>query len=198
MLDGLTYLKKANQVATDALAPPTDDVLKMLNNIEAGGESEATRYAAELDGFSGEPRVTKHEIQEAERKLSETTKDDIRFAVERIRAFAECQRASMSEFETEIHEGLTVGQKLVPVDTVGCYVPGGRYAHVASAIMTACTAKTAGVNRIIATTPNGAKQPIHPGILYALDQAGADIILGLGGVVGVAAFCTIVIFLLIF
>jgi sulfopropanediol 3-dehydrogenase len=187
MLESITYLKKANQVATKALEPPTKIVQKMLNDINEGGEAEALRYAAELDGMSGNPFVTKQEIQEAESKLPETIKDDIRFAVNRVCAFAKCQRDAMSEFEAEIHDGLTVGQKLVPVDTVGCYVPGGRYAHIASAVMTVCTAKTAGVKRIIATTPNGSKQPIHPGIIYALDQAGAGAILGLGGVVGIAS-----------
>ena len=93
----------------------------------------------------------------------------------------------MQEFETELSPGLIAGQKLIPVHTAGCYVPGGRYAHIASAIMSVTTAKVAGVKNVIACSPTRGSDGVHPSILYAAGLAGADTILALGGVQGIAA-----------
>ena len=101
--------------------------------------------------------------------------------------FAEAQLASMVEFETELSPGLVAGQRLIPVDTAGCYVPGGRYAHIASALMSVATAKVAGVENVIACSPPRKNGGVHPAILYAADLAGADTVLALGGVQGIAA-----------
>ncbi|NBQ84469.1 MAG: histidinol dehydrogenase, partial [Alphaproteobacteria bacterium] len=99
----------------------------------------------------------------------------------------EAQKASISSFETELSPGLWAGQKLIPIETAGCYVPGGRYAHVASAVMSIATAKVAGVENIIAcSAPRGNAGP-NPAILYAMNLCGADTILSLGGVQGIAA-----------
>ncbi|MEC9152735.1 MAG: histidinol dehydrogenase, partial [Pseudomonadota bacterium] len=104
------------------------------------------------------------------------------------RLFAEKQKDSMQPFETELSPGLWAGQRLIPVNTAGCYVPGGRYAHVASAIMSITTAKVAGVENIIAcSAPSQDRGGIHPAILYTMDLCGADHILALGGVQGIAA-----------
>ncbi len=103
-----------------------------------------------------------------------------------MRSFAEAQRDSLKEFEKEISPGVTLGQRVVPIHCAGCYVPGGRYAHVASALMSVATAKVAGVPRVIACSPpqDGS---IHPAIAYALKVAGADVILEMGGVHAVAS-----------
>ena len=93
----------------------------------------------------------------------------------------------MQEFEVTLVDGLVAGQRLIPVTTAGCYVPGGRYAHAASAIMSVCTAKVAGVENVIAASPAQKGRGIHPAILYAMKASGADHILALGGVQGVAA-----------
>ncbi len=93
----------------------------------------------------------------------------------------------MSEFEVELSEGLYAGQRLIPMQAAGCYVPGGRYSHVASAIMSVTTAKVAGVDHVIACSPPGREGGIHPAILYTLGLCGADTILNLGGVQGIAA-----------
>ena len=120
-------------------------------------------------------------------EISQQLKDDIRFAYDRVTSFAEAQKKSITEFETELSPGLWAGQKLIPIETAGCYVPGGRYAHVASAIMSIATARVAGVEHIVAcTAPRGHVGP-NPAILYAMDQCGADTILALGGVQGIAA-----------
>ena len=119
--------------------------------------------------------------------MPQQLKDDLRFAHDRIRGFAERQKASMSEFEAELSPGLWAGQKLIPMDCAGCYVPGGRYAHVASAIMSITTAKVAGVRNIIACSAPKPGQGINPAILYTMDMCGADHILAMGGVQGIAA-----------
>lgn len=118
--------------------------------------------------------------------LPAVVKEDIRFSHDQVRRFAEAQRDSMREFSLELRPGLVTGQRLVPVDVAGCYVPGGRYAHIASAVMSVTTAKAAGVPRVIACSPSHKGHGIHPAILYALKICGADTILTLGGVQAVA------------
>lgn len=162
-------------------------VRKMLADIEHGGEAKAKAYAQELDGWTGEIVVSREEIEAASASLSEQTKADIQFSHARVKGFADAQLASMGEFETELSPGLFAGQRLIPVETAGCYVPGGRYAHIASAIMSITTAKVAGVKQVIACSPTHKDRGVHPAILYAADLAGADSILSLGGVQGIAA-----------
>ncbi|MBL6917455.1 MAG: histidinol dehydrogenase [Gammaproteobacteria bacterium] len=159
----------------------------MLAKIENGGENTAREYAENLDKWTGDIVVTSEEIAAAGERLSQRARDDIHFAYDRVKKFAEAQLASMQEFETELSPGLIAGQKLIPVHTAGCYVPGGRYAHIASAIMSVTTAKVAGVKNVIACSPTRGSDGVHPSILYAAGLAGADTILALGGVQGIAA-----------
>jgi sulfopropanediol 3-dehydrogenase len=162
-------------------------VLEILRDIETGGEARARHYAETLDGWTGEIFVSREEIKAASAKVSGQVKADIRFSYERVKAFAEAQRASIKDFETELLPGLIAGQRLIPVDTAGCYIPGGRYAHIASAVMSVTTARVAGVRNVIACSPPRKGGGVHPAILFAADLAGADTILALGGVQGVAA-----------
>ena len=181
------YLKKAAKTPASGETETRDTVARMLADIEQGGEEAARSYSRQLDNYAGEVVVDRDTVERAGREVSERLKQDIRFAYERVRTFAALQRNSIREFETELSPGLWAGQKLIPVDTAGCYVPGGRYAHVASAIMSITTAKAAGVANVIAcSSPKGASG-IHPAILYTMDLCGADRILCLGGVQGVAA-----------
>ncbi|MXZ80396.1 MAG: histidinol dehydrogenase [Gammaproteobacteria bacterium] len=182
-----TYLKKAAKTPQTGQDDTNDLVRNMLREIETEGEAKALEYARKLDGWEREVVVTREEIDQAEVLLSERTKEDIRFAHARVKAFAEAQLASMSEFETELSPGLICGQRLIPVNAAGCYVPGGRYAHIASAIMSITTARVAGVTHVTACSPPHGKEGVHPAILYAASYAGADTILHLGGVQGVAA-----------
>ena len=119
--------------------------------------------------------------------LSKLIKDDINFAYNRVRTFAQKQLESITEFESEIAPGVFCGQKQIPMETAGCYVPGGRYAHVASAIMSITTARVAGVKNIVACSPPNPEEGIHPAILYTMDMCGADTILAIGGVQGIAS-----------
>ena len=183
----VTYLKKAEKTPQTGTDETRRIVETMLAKIESEGESAAITYGRELDGYEGDIVVPADVIAAAGDKISQQLKDDIRFSYDRVTAFAEAQKQSIQEFETELSPGLWAGQKLIPIETAGCYVPGGRYAHVASAIMSIATARVAGVENIVAcTAPRVADGP-NPAILYAMDQCGADTILALGGVQGIAA-----------
>ena len=181
------YLKKALKTPVSGEADTHEQVRRMLDEIESGGERSVLDYARELDGWNKDVVVTQAEIEAAGNSLSEQIRADILFAHDRVQSFAMAQLASIQEFETEISPGLICGQKLKPIQTAGCYIPGGRYAHIASAIMSVTTAKVAGVSNIIACSPTHGDRGIHPAIMYAADLAGADVLLHLGGVQGIAA-----------
>ncbi|MGI9422671.1 MAG: histidinol dehydrogenase [Hyphomicrobiaceae bacterium] len=183
----IKILKKAAKTAQTAEVETRRVVQGMLEAIETGGEDAARRYGCELDKYDGQIVVSQETIAAAADHLPSQLKDDIAFAHARVRDFAQRQRDSITEFETELSPGLWAGQKLIPIETAGCYVPGGRYAHVASAIMSITTARVAGVRNVVAcSAPHGA-QGVNPGILYAMNYCGADTILALGGVQGIAA-----------
>ena len=183
----IAYLKRAARTPDDTTGEARSVVEAMLAEIAAGGEAAVRAAAARLDHWDGEIVVP---IAEAERRAAEVPaglRADIDFAVARVRRFAEAQRASIADFEVEMSPGVTAGQRLVPMQVAGCYVPAGRYAHIASAYMGVATAKAAGVPFVIACSgPRGAAG-IHPAVLYALRAAGADAILTLGGVQAIAA-----------
>ena len=183
----LVYLKRANKTPQTGTDETRKTVAEMLSAIEAGGETAALAYGRDLDGFDGDAIVSAEIIENTGKTVSDQLKDDIKFAYDRVTKFAEAQKASISEFETELSPGLWAGQKLIPVETAGCYVPGGRYAHVASAIMSIATAKVAGVENVIACTAPSGKDGPHPAILYAMNVCGVDTIISLGGVQGIAA-----------
>lgn len=181
------YLKKATLTSTSGAEDVSGTVRAILTEIEKGGEEAARRYATEFDRYEGNAVVTRAEIEAAAAKVPQKLKDDIRFAHDNVRRFAEAQKATLTDFETELVPGLVCGQKSIPCRAAGCYVPGGRYAHIASAIMTVTTAKVAGCAHIAACSPPRPGVGIHPAILYTADLCGADTILAMGGVQGVAA-----------
>lgn len=183
----IEFLKRASKTPQTGQDDTHELVRKMLMEIEQGGEAVALKYAEKLDGWTKEVVVTDAEIKVAADSLSQQTKKDIQFSHARVKAFAQAQLTSMQEFVTEVSPGLWCGQRLIPVQTAGCYIPGGRYAHIASAIMSVTTAKVAGVENIIACSPTHQDRGVHPAILYAAHYAGADQVLHLGGVQGIAA-----------
>ncbi len=181
------YLKKAD-LKSDSDASNTQEIVKgILDDIEAGGDEAAMRYAAKFDKYDGNVVLTRAEIESAAAQVPEKLKQDIKFAHANVQKFAEAQKATLKDIEVEIVPGLIAGQKSIPVTGAGCYVPGGRYSHVASAIMTVTTAKVAGCKHIVACSPPRPGVGINPAIIYAADICGADSILALGGVQGVAA-----------
>jgi sulfopropanediol 3-dehydrogenase len=183
----MIYLKKAATTAEADHQDVRDLVSVMLARIAIGGEEAVRDYSRTFDKWEGDIIVSPADLKAAADQVPERLKDDIRFAHANIRRFAEAQRATLSDCAVEILPGLMAGQKQIPVAAAGCYVPGGRYSHVASAIMTVTTAKVAGVPHIAACSPPRPGVGIPPAILFAMDLCGADVILNLGGVQGVAA-----------
>jgi sulfopropanediol 3-dehydrogenase len=183
----MIYLKKALRTAETDQGDVHDLVVKMLDEIAAGGEDVARRYARDLDKWAGDIILSPEQRAAAAALVPEKLKADIRFAHANIKRFAEAQRGTVTDCEIEILPGLMAGQKQIPVSAAGCYVPGGRYSHIASAIMTITTAKVAGVQHIAACSPPRPDVGIPPAIVYAMDLCGADVILQMGGVQGVAA-----------
>lgn len=181
------YLKKATLTSTSDASDVRDTVNKILSDIEAGGDDAAREYAAKFDNYDGNIILTPAEITAAAEMVPDKLKADIRFAHDNVRRFAEAQKATVSDVELEIVPGLIAGQKAIPVDAAGCYAPGGRYSHVASAIMTVTTAKVAGCNHIMAASPPRPGVGINPAIVYAAHVCGADTILAMGGVQAIAA-----------
>lgn len=183
----MEYLKSAGKSLEAESAEARRIVAEMLAQIEAQGERAVRAYAQQLDGWTGEILVPRAEVEAHARQVSDTVKRDIDFAVAQVTRFARAQRDSLREFTVEIHPGLEAGQRVVPVNVAGCYVPTGRYAHIASAYMSIATAKAAGVPTVIACSTPYRGGGIHPEVLYAMRAAGADHILTLGGVQAIAA-----------
>ncbi len=181
------YLKKATLTAQSDASNVHDIVRGILNDIEDGGDAKALEYAQKFDKYDGNVILTQEEIAAACALVPQKLKEDIQFAHENVRRFAEAQKATVSDVEHEVVPGLIAGQKAIPVDAAGCYVPGGRYSHIASAIMTVTTAKVAGCNHIMATSPPRPGVGVAPAIIYAAHICGADTIMALGGVQGIAA-----------
>jgi len=181
------YLKKATLTAQSDASDVHDIVQRILSDIETGGDEKAREYAAKLDNYDGNIILSDQEIAAACKLVPQKLKDDIKFSHDNVRRFAQAQKATVSDIEIEVVPGLTAGQKAIPVDAAGCYVPGGRYSHIASAIMTVTTAKVAGCSHITATSPPRPGVGVPPAIVYAAHICGADKIMALGGVQGVAA-----------
>ncbi|MEM9423778.1 MAG: histidinol dehydrogenase, partial [Spirochaetota bacterium] len=160
-------------------------VAEILAEMTRNGEAAVQFYARKFDDWNREFILTEAQKKAQIAELSSSVKRDIDFAHEQITAFARKQKESLHSFEFE-RNGVILGQKVIPVDCAGCYVPGGRYAHVASALMSIATAKIAGVPYIIAASPPRDGN-IHPATIYAMDAAGADMILQMGGVHAIAS-----------
>jgi sulfopropanediol 3-dehydrogenase len=159
----------------------------ILKDIETRGDAAVRDLSQKFDQYAPESfRLTPSEIEAAMQKVSTRDMDDIRFAQEQIRRFAEAQRASMTDIEVETLPGVTLGHRNIPVQSVGCYVPGGKFPMVASAHMSVLTASVAGVPRIVAAAPPVKGEP-HPAIVAAMQMAGAHEIYVLGGIQAVGA-----------
>jgi len=162
-------------------------VESLIENIETNGDRAVRELSEQFDQWSPDSFfLTEQEIEEQVSKVSKRDLADIRFAQKQVREFAEHQRSSLTDVEIETMPGVVLGHRNIPVNSVGCYVPGGKYPMVASAHMSVVTAKVAGVPRIIASAPPFEGGP-HPAIVAAMHLGGADEILVLGGTQAVAA-----------
>lgn len=183
----LEYLKKATHTSSGDVADVSDTVKAILDAIEAGGDKVAKEYAAKFDNYDGSIVLSAADIEAACALVPEKLKQDIQFAHANIKRFAEAQKTTLQDIEVEVVPGLIAGQKTIPCQTAGCYVPGGRYSHIASALMTVTTAKVAGVHNIVACSPPRPGVGVAPAIVYAAHIAGADTILAMGGVQAIAS-----------
>ncbi len=182
-----TFLKRATMTAETDHSQVTQTVRDLLAQLEDGREEAATALAAKFDNWTGEIIVSRESLEKAKASLTDQAKADIAFAHANVKRFAEAQRGTIQDMELEIVPGLLAGQRQIPVTAAGCYVPGGRYAHIASAIMTITTARAAGVKHVVACSPPSQADGIPAEILYAMDLCGADTILNMGGVQAVAS-----------
>ena len=185
----IRYLKngKPGEEVADQDAGVRQTVEGILDDITRRGDTALRDYSEKFDNWNPQSfMLTDEEIRSCYGEVSDRVKEDIRFAQTQIRNFAMHQRNALRDVEVETLPGVILGHKNIPVDSVGCYVPGGRYPMVASAHMSVVTAKVAGVKRIIATAPPSQGKP-HPAIVVAMDMGGADEIYCLGGVQAVGA-----------
>ena len=183
----IKYLKKAPLHSRSDDTKTQQIVRDILHDIENGGDEKALEYASKFDKYDGEVILSKSAIEAAAELVPEKMKQDIEFAHSNVERFARAQKSTVANFETEVVPGLIAGQKAIPVNAAGCYIPGGRYSHIASAIMTVTTAKVAGCENIIACSPPKPGAGVAPAIIYAAHICGADKILAMGGVQGIAA-----------
>jgi len=188
------YLKKATTPSPETAEGVQTVVAEILRSVRAEGDAAVRRHSERLDGWSPPAfRLTRAEIEDAVALVGPEDRARIDYCHAQIAAFAARQRQSLSEFEVELEPGVRLGQRLIPVASVGAYVPGGRYPLVASALMSITTARVAGVGRVIACSPPSPPGPghprrgIYPATLYAMVRAGADEIYCLGGVQALAA-----------
>jgi len=185
----IKYLKKGptQQEKSESNKKVQSIVEDIISAIEINGDKAVRKYSETFDKWTPKSfRLSKEDIAACYDELSEQVVSDIRWAQAQVRNFAQIQRDSMKDVEVETLPGVTLGHKHIPMESVGCYVPGGKYPLVASAHMSVVTAKVAGVKRVIACAPPFDGKP-SPAIVVAMDMAGADEIYCFGGVQAVAA-----------
>lgn len=185
----IEYLKQGKSVGerADDDAKVKQVVETNLADIDARGDAAVREMAEKFDNDSRDSyRLTDNEIQALIAQVSPNDIEDIKFAQAQVRGFAQAQRASMTDIEVETLPGVILGHKNIPVQSVGCYVPAGKFPMVASAHMSVLTASVAGVPRIAATTAPFQGQP-NPAVIAAMHMAGAHEIYVLGGIQGVGA-----------
>ncbi len=179
----MNYLKQADRPLNEADPEVGRRVADLLKQLEEQRENAAIRLADEFDGWTEPIPISDETIDNASSLLDRDLLEAIDHAHQHIRSFAEAQMASITDFSVEVEPGLVAGQRTVPVDVAGCYVPAGRFAHIASALMSVTTASVAGVSNIIVASPaRPDRGGVHPAILHAAKLAGAHHVLGLGGV----------------
>lgn len=181
------YLKKASVQVQKRRAEVEETVRRMLGDIAEQKDDAIRRYARDLDKWTGEFRVSDAEIAEKSKQLSKVFKEDFDICHRNVVEFAKRQKESIKAFEVELYPGAVLGQRLIPIEKVGCYIPGGKYPLISSAIMSVATARVAGVSHITGCAPPRGADGIYPQTLYALHKSGADEIYCLGGAQALAA-----------
>lgn len=180
-------LKKAKPVLEADVKALRQGVEEILERVRKEGDAALAHYARTFDQYEGPIRVSDAEVEAVKKELPAHIIEGLDFAIERVTAFAEAQRAQISEFEQEMIPGVYMGHRLVPVDSCAAYVPAGRYPCLTSAVMSLVPAKVAGVKRVVACSSPGKEKRINPAILYTMGAIGAEEIYCLGGAQAIAA-----------
>ena len=185
----MKYIKEG--MGVEEMEQISDDVQQkvkdLLKDVKARGDEAVRELSEKFDNYSPESfRLSQEEVDEATNQVSEEELNAIKFSLEQVRIFAQAQRDAIKDIEVETRPGVTLGHKNIPMNAVGCYIPGGRYPMIASAIMSIATAKAAGVKRVVACTPPKDGKP-YPATVATMTLAGADEIYVLGGVQAMAA-----------
>jgi len=182
------YLKRAIEKPEEDISKVSATVREIIERVKTEGEAGVRYYSTKFDNWNPKSfRVSEDEILSAKKQLPETEIEDIDFCQEQIRNFATEQMKRIVDFEVETIPGVHLGQKIIPVNSSGAYVPGGRYPMLGSAHMTVITPKVAGVPRVVACSPPTKGQGVWPATLYSMAAAGADEIYCMGGVQALAA-----------
>jgi sulfopropanediol 3-dehydrogenase len=188
--NGITIVKEPPGPDTPAQRDPAvaATVSRMLSDIEARGLVAVREYAERLDGWSGTSfEVTAQQLRSAGDGLPRELREALDAGAERTRRFARMQRDHLVDFEEEVLPGVVCGQRYIPVQTVGAYLPAGRFPLLASAFMTVGVASVAGVPNVLSCTPPSLHGEPHPAVLYAAYASGAERVFALGGVQALAA-----------
>jgi len=183
----LRYLKQAEEKSESNRSDVRTLVTEILENVKSRGEAAVRTYSEKFDDWNPKSfRLTDRKIAEAGGHVPADLKKDILFLRDQVRNFAEAQKRTLTDLEVRPFSGVVLGHKYLPIQSVGLYVPGGRYTLIASSQMSIVPAKVAGVERVVACTPvkNGA---LNPAVVYAIHTAGADEIYSLGGAQAIAA-----------
>lgn len=185
----IKYIKKADKTASTDEEETRQRVQDILKDIEKRRDDGIREISRKFDKYEGDVVISREKIEAVIKSLDQKVKDDVQFSYDRVRKFAEHQLKHLNNnFEVELSPGLFAGQKLIPVNSVGCYVPGGRYNNIASAVMSITTAKVAGVKNVIAASPPKDENGANPIIVYTANLCGADIIMNVGGIAAIGAF----------
>lgn len=186
-MDG-TYLKEAADVSLEIPQDVTDAVHDVLADVRADGDDAVRKFTRRWDDVEREdPRVSEAEIEAAREDLTEAERETIDHTIANVRRFHEEQRDHIRSFEKEFQDGVYLGQRIVPIETAGVYVPGGRHPLVAAPAMSIVPAKIAGVDRVVACAPPQSDGTIQSAQLYAMDSAGADEVHVAGGAQAIGA-----------
>lgn len=190
---GITFLKKETPQEESDRSKVQNTVKEILDKVKDQGNEAIRFYEEKFDNYSPESyRIPPEEIKAAKVKLPEEVKEELNFAIARVTAFAQKQKESIHEFYEEFSPGVWMGQKVIPVESCGCYIPAGRYPCALSPVMSVIPAKVSGVKRIVACSPPRKNGHIDPAILYSLDLMGIEEVYCMGGTqaIGALAFGT--------
>jgi sulfopropanediol 3-dehydrogenase len=185
----MEYLKEPISQPEEITGEIRETVSRIISDVEREGMAAVRRYSEQFDGWSPERfRVSEAEIARARESMEAEVEEASRFMIDQVTGFARRQRETLVDFEAETLPGVLLGQRHIPVGSVGAYSPGGRYPLIASAVMTVATAKVAGVDRVLAAAPPRDEHGMHPPQLWAMVESGADDVFCVGGVQALAGF----------